>query len=89
MIPERSKLILERFGAVTAPESQIFSKSSPATFFCRKIICWESFEMDFGEVSAALELISGGFKIFADQFFLGRKIIWGESFEVWRTYVCT
>ena len=73
MIPERSRSFSERFGAVEAPKSQIISNIFADRVFCccRKIICWELFEMDFGGVSAGLELISGG----------------KQSFEVWCTAV--
>ena len=73
MIPERSRSFSERFAEVEAPKSQIFSKMFADQFFSdRQIICWESFEMYFGEVSGGLELISGG----------------KRSFEAWRTAVC-
>ena len=58
MIPERPRPIPERFGAVEAPKSQIFSKMfADKQKNDRKIICWESSETDFGEVSGGLELI--------------------------------
>ena len=52
MIPERPRPFPERFGAVEAPKSQIFSKMfAGQKKIGRKIICWQSSETDFGEVS--------------------------------------
>ena len=73
MIPERSRSFSERFGAMETLESQIFQKvfADQLVFFDRQIICWESFEMDFGGVPMGSELILRG----------------RRSFEVWRTAV--
>ena len=78
MFPDDSgafQIVFAAFLICEIPEkSHVCLKESPTAFFVgRKIICWESFEMDFDEVSWGLELISGG----------------KRSFEVWRTYVRT
>ena len=48
---------------------KFFKNFRPIFFFGRKIICWESFEPVFAEVSDRTELILGG----------------KRSFKVWRT----
>ena len=59
MIPERPRPFSERSRAVKVPKSPNISKKNrrPNFLFGRKIICWESSETDFGEVSGGLELI--------------------------------
>ena len=76
MFPGDSGALQIVFGALRSGESP--KKSDFFKIFCRptifvgpKIICRESFEMDFGGVSVGVELI------------LGCK----QSFEAWRMYV--
>ena len=65
MIPERPRVFLERLGAVKVPKSQkMFKNFRRFFFFGRKIICWESFETVFAEVSDRTELILGGKRSF-------------------------
>ena len=63
MFPDDSGAFHIVFGAFRSggsPEkSDVFQKQTPTAILDRKMICWESFEMDFGGVSGGLELISG------------------------------
>ena len=73
MSPDDSGAFQTVFGAFrscSSPEkSKKHSKMFADFFFSRKIICWESFETVFAEVSDRTELILGG----------------KRSFKVWRT----